>query len=139
MAAKMLSSQNGWLEQSVLKQLKCIECRRIIWVPIEDADLETICSQCLREEEMDEFNPVTTVKIKRRKMMTAEMLGDQNGWLEQSMVKQLKCIECGRIIWVPIEDADLEMTCSQCLREEIREMDEFNPVRYMDCIEDTRG
>jgi len=50
----------------------------------------------------------------------------------------LKCVECGRIIWVPIEDADLEMTCSQCLREEMREMNGFDPVRYMDYIEDTR-
>lgn len=50
----------------------------------------------------------------------------------------LKCIECGRIIWAPIEDADLEMTCPECLREEMREMDRFNPVRYMDYLEDTR-
>lgn len=50
----------------------------------------------------------------------------------------IKCVECGRTIWVPIEDADLEMACSQCLREEMKEADGFNPVRYMDCIEDTR-
>jgi len=51
----------------------------------------------------------------------------------------LKCIECGRIIWAPIEDADLEMVCSECLREEMKEMNGFNPVRYMDdYIEATR-
>lgn len=50
----------------------------------------------------------------------------------------LKCIECGRIIWAPIEDADLEMACPECLREEMKEMNGFNPIRYMDWIEDTR-
>jgi len=49
----------------------------------------------------------------------------------------LKCIECGRIIWAPIEDADLEMVCSECLREEMKETNGFNPVRYMDYIKDT--
>jgi len=124
--------------------LKCVECGRTIWAPIEDADLEMTCSQCLREEmrEMNGFNPVMNGAIEEEDD-DSRNLGEQGGKAgtktEPRVVKQLKCIECGRIIWVPIEDADLEMTCSQCLREEIREMDEFNPVRYMDCIEDTRG
>lgn len=50
----------------------------------------------------------------------------------------LKCIECGRIIWAPIEDIGLEMACPECLREERKAMDGFDPIRYADWVEDTR-
>jgi len=55
----------------------------------------------------------------------------------------IRCPSCGKMkLRVFLDDIDSgaadSMMCFDCEYEEMKEMNGFNPVRYMDCLEDTR-